>query len=244
MPRNPNPEPQVPVKLTQAQRKVVAQIAPELAKRLKLDEKPQRTIPFTLAELQTVQEKARSGLRQAGTGRRRIPLRYVFQACGQALDQHLGAAALRQEGSLDWFLAELRGIAGRYQWQYVAPDRQRQVEQIAYRIWQEQGCPQGRQEEHWRQAEKEFLADKPIRGAIPDDPDKGQGGQLLSPLQAVVHARTGAVVTVSAIVKLAEAGFPVTPGEARAIAAAADAASEGHSPGLRAGIAKAVGLEG
>jgi hypothetical protein len=142
---------------------------------------------------------------------------------------------------MEWFLADLRAVASRYQWQYVAPDRQRQVEQIAYRIWQEQGCPHGRQEEHWRRAEREFHADKPIRGALVGDPQTGPVGPLLSPLQAVVHARTGAVQPVWALVQ--EAGFPLTPGEARAIEAAAEAAWEGHSPGLREGIAQAVGLE-
>jgi hypothetical protein len=238
MPGNPNPELPVPVKLTQPQRKAVAQIAPGLADRLKLGEKPQRTIPFTLAELQTVKEKARGALRQGGTGRSRVPLRYIFQACGQALDQHPGAAALPEGGVMEWFLAELRSVAGRYRWQYVAPDRQRQVEQIAHRLWQEEGCPHGRQEDHWRRAEKEFHADKPIRGAVVGDPKEGQ---LLSPLQAVVHAQTGVVYPVSAVVQ--ESGFPVSPGEVRAIEAAADTAPEGHSPGLRAGLARAVGLE-
>jgi Protein of unknown function (DUF2934) len=237
----PDSQQHFPVRLTQAQRKVVAEIAPELADRLKLDDRGQRTIPFTLAELKAIKEKARSALRQAGTGRGRIPLRYVFQACGQALDQHLGTTALPEEGMREWFLAELRAIASRYQWQYVAPDRQPQVAQIAYGIWQEEGCRHGRHEDHWRQAEKAFHADKPIRGAILDAPKTGQVGQLLSPLQAVVHAQTGVVVTVSAIVK--EAGFPITPGEAGAIDAAADASSEGYSAAFRTGIAKAVGLE-
>jgi hypothetical protein len=44
MPPSRQPEQQFPVKLTQAQRKVVAQIAPGLADRLKLDEKPQRGV--------------------------------------------------------------------------------------------------------------------------------------------------------------------------------------------------------
>jgi hypothetical protein len=241
MPRSKQPEQHFPVRLTQAQRKAVAEIAPALARRLKLNDRGQRAIPFALAELQTVKEKARGALRQAGTGRGRVPLRHVFQACGQALDQHLGTAALPEEGLREWFLAELRAIASRYQWQYVAPDRQAQVEQIAYRLWQEEGCPHGRHEEHWRQAEQEFHADKPIRGAILDDPKTGQVGQLLSPWQAVVHAQTGVVVTVSAIVK--EAGLPVTPGEAGAIAAAAEASSEGYSAAFRTAIAKAVGLE-
>jgi hypothetical protein len=90
MPRSRQPEAPFLVKLTQAQRKVVAEIAPELAKRLKLDDRGQRAIPLTLAELRMVKEKVRSALRHAGTGRGRIPLRHVFQACGQALDPHLG----------------------------------------------------------------------------------------------------------------------------------------------------------
>jgi hypothetical protein len=241
MPRR-QPEPPFQVKLTQAQRKAVAEIAPELARRLKLGDRGQRAIPFTLDQLRAAKEKARGALRQAGTGRGRIPLRYAFQACGQALDQHLGAAALPEEGMREWFLAELRAIASHYRWQYVAPDRQPQVERIAYRLWQEDGCPQGRQEDHWWRAEKEFHADKPIRGAVWDDPVKGQGSQLLSPWQAVVQAKTGEVNSTSSLAKLAEAGCPVTAGEAGAIEAAADASPEGHNAAFRAGIAQVVGL--
>jgi hypothetical protein len=234
MPRRQS-EPQFPVKLTQAQRKVVAEIAPELARRLKPGERGQRAVSLSLAELRTVTEKARGALREDGTGRGRIPLRHVFQACGQALYQHLGDSALPDEAITEWFLIELRAVAERYQWQYVAPDRQSQMEQIAYRLWQQEGCPEGREQEHWWQAEKEFHADKPIRGALID-------GQLLGPWQAVVHAKTGVVYPASSVVELAEAGFPVTPAEAAAIDAAADAASGGHSAALRAGIARAVGL--
>jgi hypothetical protein len=58
MPRKQQTDQHFPVKLTQAQRKVVAEIAPELADRLKLNERNQRTIPFTLAELNTIKAKA------------------------------------------------------------------------------------------------------------------------------------------------------------------------------------------
>jgi hypothetical protein len=243
MPPRRQHEPQFPVKLTQAQRKVVAEMAPELARRLKPGDGRQRAIPFTPAELRAVKEKARQALRQAGTGRRRLPLRCVFQACGQALDQHLGAAALPEEGVREWFLAELRAVAGRYRWQYVAPDRQAQVAQIAHRLWQAEGCPHGRHEEHWRQAEREFHADKPIRGAVGDGPKKGPAGRLLSPWQAVAHARTGVVHTASSLARLAEAGLPITKGEAGAIDAAADASPAGYNAALRTGLAQAVGLE-
>jgi hypothetical protein len=244
MPRKRQPEQQFPVKLTQAQRKVVAEAAPALARWLKLNEQGQRAIPLTLAQLRTVKEKARKALRQPGTGRSRVSLRHVFQACGQALDQHLGTAGLPEAGVRSWFLAELRAVAGHYQWQYVAPDRQAQVGQIAHRLWEEEGYPEGRHEEHWLQAERQFLSDKPIRGALPDGAPEGPVGQLLSPWQAVVHARTGVVTPDAAVATLTEAGFPVTPGEARAIEAAADATAEGYSEALRVGLAEAVGLQG
>ena len=54
MPRSHQPAQQFPVRLTQAQRKVVAEIVPKLADRLKLDERNQRTIQFTPAELKKV----------------------------------------------------------------------------------------------------------------------------------------------------------------------------------------------
>jgi hypothetical protein len=239
MPRRPT-EPQSPVKLTQAQRKALAEIAPQLARRLKAAEPGPRAVSFTLAELQMVKEKARGALREAGTGRKRIPLQYLFLACGQALDHHLGNAALPEEGLREWFLTELRAIAGRYQWQYVAPDRQGQVEQIAYRLWQEEGCPEGREEEHWWRAEKAFHADKPIRGAVLGNPKEEP---CLSPLQAVVHARTGEVYPALAVDRLAAVGVPLTPAEAGAIEAAAEASSEGYNAAFRAAIVQAVGLE-
>jgi hypothetical protein len=243
MPDRRQPDPQFSVKLTQAQRKVVAEITPEIARRLKINDRGQRPVPLSLEELRAVKEKARDALRQGGTGRARVPLRGVFLACGEALDQHLGAAALPEQGVREWFLAELQAVAGRFRWQYAAPNRQQQVAQIAYRIWQEEGRPEGREDEHWWRAEKEFHADKPIRGASLDGPDKGQGGPLLSPWQAVVHAKTDGADPGSAADKLAEGGFPLTPGEAVAIDAAADASSGGYSAAFRTGIARAVGLE-
>jgi hypothetical protein len=42
-----------------------------------------------------------------------------------------------------------------------------------------------------------------------------RGGQSLSPWQAIVHVKTGAVYTASSVVKLAEVGFPVTPSVGR-----------------------------
>jgi hypothetical protein len=51
MPQSKKSEERIPLKLTQAQRKAVADFAPDLTDRLKLGEPNQRVIDFTLAEL-------------------------------------------------------------------------------------------------------------------------------------------------------------------------------------------------
>jgi hypothetical protein len=64
----PVSRPQFPVLLTQAQRKAVALLLPDLADRLKLDENNQRTIPPSLAELKEIRKKAPVAVRQAESG--------------------------------------------------------------------------------------------------------------------------------------------------------------------------------
>lgn len=36
-------------------------------------------------------------------------------------------------------------------------DRDDEIRQIAYRLWQEEGCPDGREAEHWLKAEAIWL---------------------------------------------------------------------------------------
>ncbi len=84
----------VPVRLTPAQRKVVAEVAPELADRLKLDERNQRTIPFTPAELKAIKVRAGKAMPQAGTGMVRNSLRHVTDLAAQALDRSGGLGAI------------------------------------------------------------------------------------------------------------------------------------------------------
>ena len=93
-PTTPDSQQHFPVRLTQAQRKVVAEIAPELADRLKLDERNQRTIQFTLAELKAIKEKAGKAIRQASTGMVRNSLRHVTDLAAQALERSHGLGAI------------------------------------------------------------------------------------------------------------------------------------------------------
>jgi len=96
-----------PIRLTQAQRKVVAEILPELADRLKLDERNQRTIPFTPAELRAVKEKAGKAIRQAGRGMVRNSLRHVTDLVAQALDRSRGPGAVPDAGRVYQFRVTL-----------------------------------------------------------------------------------------------------------------------------------------
>ena len=106
------PAPQhYPVRLTQAQRKVVAEIVPDLAERLKLDEPDQRTIEFTVAELKIIQKQAAAGVRHASTGMKRNSLRHVADLTFQALDRSQGIGAIPVAERLYQFKITLKDIA-------------------------------------------------------------------------------------------------------------------------------------
>ena len=100
-----------PVRLTQAQRKVVAEIVPDLADRLKLDEPDQRTIEFTVAELEIIQKQAAAGVPHAGTGMKRNSLRHVADLTFQALDRSQGIGSIPVAVRLYQFEITLEGIA-------------------------------------------------------------------------------------------------------------------------------------
>jgi len=55
-----------------------------------------------------------------------------------------------------------------------APQDNQRIQKLAYQIWEKEGRPQGRAEEHWRQAEKQLEVE--FRVGFPDatgneDPD-------------------------------------------------------------------------
>jgi hypothetical protein len=97
-----------PVKLTQAQRRVVAEIAPEFTERLRLDERNQRTISFTLAELRAIRVKAEEAMQQASTGMVRNSLRHVTDLTTQALERSQGIGAIPAAERLYQFKMTLR----------------------------------------------------------------------------------------------------------------------------------------
>jgi len=48
----------------------------------------------------------------------------------------------------------------------AATDREGKIRERAYRIWQDEGSPDGREYDHWHQAEREVEADEIARARI------------------------------------------------------------------------------
>jgi hypothetical protein len=83
-----------PVLLTQAQRKVVADLFPDLTDRLKLAEKNPRTIPFTTKELESIRDKTNTARSHADNGMIRNSLRHVVDAITKALEESEGIGSI------------------------------------------------------------------------------------------------------------------------------------------------------
>lgn len=82
------------VVLTQAQRRVVADLLPKLADRLKLDEKNPRTISFTAKELESIRDKADAARPHTQNGVIRNSLRHVIDAVTKALEEVEGIGSI------------------------------------------------------------------------------------------------------------------------------------------------------
>jgi hypothetical protein len=82
------------VLLTAAQRKVVADLLPKLADRLKLDQKNPRTISFTAKELESIKEKAEAARCRAETGMIRNSLRHIVDVVTKALEVSEGKGSI------------------------------------------------------------------------------------------------------------------------------------------------------
>ena len=74
------------ISLTQAQRKVVADLLPKFADRLKLSENNSRTISFTTKELESIRQNAEVARSHADNGMKRNSLRHIVDAVTKALD--------------------------------------------------------------------------------------------------------------------------------------------------------------
>ena len=76
-----------PLRLTEAQRRVIAGLAPHLQPRLLLDQANERTPRLTLAELKEIARVSRAPVPRAPTGMERNSLRHVADAAKEAVNK-------------------------------------------------------------------------------------------------------------------------------------------------------------
>ncbi len=81
-------EPHVPLNLTHAQRKVLAEILPALADRAKTTEAASRTVHFTMKEVREIAAKCRAAVPKAENGMVRNSLRHITETATKALETH------------------------------------------------------------------------------------------------------------------------------------------------------------
>jgi len=73
----------------------------------------------------------------------------------------------------------------------MSDDREGQIRERAYRLWQEEGEPHGKHDEHWHRAQQEFPGEQPAATPEPQDGsdtpavisgDETTGAELTKPL--------------------------------------------------------------
>lgn len=102
-----------PIRLTHAQRKVVAEMFPDQVPRLRLDEPNQRVVSFTLDELNEIHRNAKNSVRHAGSGMKRTSLRHVVDLAEQGIENSQGIGAIPAKERLYQFRITLKDIMPR-----------------------------------------------------------------------------------------------------------------------------------
>ncbi|MCC2978556.1 DUF2934 domain-containing protein [Sphingomonas sp. IC4-52] len=104
----------------------------------------------------------------------------------------------------------------------MADDRERQIRERAYRIWQDEGEPSGREQDHWSRAEAELSGndaaenDELISDSAEDLPfgepeDTGRADASLTGTEATDQGKAGAAEVPETSGIAAAAGQPVAP---------------------------------
>lgn len=99
-----------PVRFSQAQRRVIADLLPALVDRLKLHEKNQRMISLTLDEIKTIHEKAKPAIRKTTDGMKRNSLQCVVDIAAEGLDSFQGIGAIAVSERLFQFRITLKDL--------------------------------------------------------------------------------------------------------------------------------------
>jgi Plasmid pRiA4b ORF-3-like protein len=104
------PEQQFPLKLTLAQRRVVAEACPWFSERLRLDEPNQRLVLFTLDEMRAMYQNARFGIERTNSGMKRASLRIVEDIIERAIEDFQGIGRIPVKDRLYQFKIRLKNF--------------------------------------------------------------------------------------------------------------------------------------
>jgi hypothetical protein len=99
-----------PVRLTLAQRIVVAEVFPTLSDRLRLDEPNQKVVTLTLAELKVICNGVAPAIRHATSGMKRASLRLVLDITRKAIEHFQGIGVIPAKDRVYQFKITLKGI--------------------------------------------------------------------------------------------------------------------------------------
>jgi len=103
-------QPNVPLNFTHAQRKVLADVLPTLADRLKIDEAASRTIHFTLKEVREIAAKCQAAVPKAENGMIRNSLRHITEAVTKAIENSHGISGIPAAERVYQFKITLKDI--------------------------------------------------------------------------------------------------------------------------------------
>jgi hypothetical protein len=99
-----------PVRLTIAQRKVVAELMPHFAARLRLDEPVQRVVLFTVDELKSIPPVVALARKHAKSGMKRHSLGHVHDIAERAIDEFQGIGMIPARERIYQFRITLKGV--------------------------------------------------------------------------------------------------------------------------------------
>jgi hypothetical protein len=101
---------QFPVRFTIAQRLVVAEVLPELAGRMRLDESDQRVVALTVDEMIELRNRVSPAMRQVNSGMKRNSLRHVLDITSKAVENFQGIGAIPVRERIYQLRVRLKGI--------------------------------------------------------------------------------------------------------------------------------------
>lgn len=61
-------------------------------------------------------------------------------------------------------------------------DREQRIRELAHKIWESEGCPQGQATRHWAMAERLYAASEPRQAASPAKPRSTKARRAPKPL--------------------------------------------------------------